>query len=81
MGGNADQSDGGESTQKVIRGPTWEKTGWLVYIIDEVGNQLTDTKVFYSSFAQPSAGNGGVSRREKIRSNGNPWGGGAAGLT
>ena len=60
LGGNADADDGGESTQAVVGGPSWEHTGWLVYIIDEVGNQLTDTKVFYSSSAQPSAGNGGV---------------------
>ena len=60
VGGNAGQDDGGESTQKVIGGPTWEHTGWLTYIIDEAGNQLTDTKVFYSSSAQPSAPNGGV---------------------
>ena len=44
----------------MVGGPGWQKTGWLVYIIDEAGNQLTDTKVFYSSSAQPSAGNGGV---------------------
>ena len=59
-GGNTDQSDGGESTPKVIGGPSWERIGWLVYIIDEAGNQLTDTKVFYSSSEQPSSRNGGL---------------------
>lgn len=58
--GNADADDRGESTQTVMGGPSWERTGWLVYIIDEAGNQLTDTKVFYSSSEQPSSRNGGV---------------------
>ena len=55
LGGNADADDGGESTQAVVGGPTWDHTGWLVYIIDEAGNQLTDTKVFYSSSSEPPA--------------------------
>ncbi len=29
VGGNAGQEDGGEASQKVIGGPTFEHTGWL----------------------------------------------------
>ena len=29
VGGNTDQEDGGEASQKVIGGPTFEHTGWL----------------------------------------------------
>ena len=46
LGSNADADDGGTATDRIIGGPAWQKTVWLVYIIDESGNQLTDTKVF-----------------------------------
>ena len=54
-GGNGGGDDGGEGSQKVVGGPYYTHTGWLTYIIDENNNQITDTKVFYSSSDRPSS--------------------------
>lgn len=52
-GGNADEGGGGSGSKHVEGGPYFTRTGYLIYIVDENGNQLTDTKVFYSSSERP----------------------------
>jgi len=52
-GANADSSDGGSPTTNIIGGPSSIHTGWLCYIIDSQPQQISETKVYYSSSDRP----------------------------
>ena len=52
-GGSGTGDDMGQSTTTVVGGPKSTHTGWLVYIVDGKKNQISETKVFYSSSERP----------------------------
>ena len=54
-GGNAAGEDGGAGQNKVIGGPYFEKSGWLVYIIDDSNHQVSETLVIYGSARKPDS--------------------------
>ena len=55
VGGSGTGGNAGSATIRIVGGPTSDKTGWLMYIIDGQGNQISDTKIFYSTNQRPGS--------------------------
>lgn len=78
--GSGDSDDGPAATQQIKGGPTYHNTGWLLYLIDWHGNQITGTQVIYeervpvecNSFYSKTKFGGNINFRKAII--GSPWG-------
>lgn len=47
VGGSGTGDDGPAPTMQIVGGPSYTKTGWLVYLVDWTGSQVSDTQVIY----------------------------------